>query len=113
MDCSLQNSFTNFQRNNNKYNTVYLTLVSFWPFPGASFVIILLLASLNSSTNPWIYLAFSGMCCNKRRPKPPYPQYSLAGTNQTFVESDSCSTRGSKNYETKQMVPIPMSEKTS
>ncbi|XP_061184760.1 annetocin receptor-like [Saccostrea echinata] len=89
----------------------------FAPFTSASFVIILLLASLNSCTNPWIYLAFSGMatCCKKRSPKSPYPQYSQAGTNQTFVEFDSCSTRGSKNYETKQMIPIPipMSDKPS
>ncbi|XP_071487195.1 oxytocin receptor-like [Diadema antillarum] len=30
------------------------------PFQGAAFTIIMLLANLNSCTNPWIYLAFSG-----------------------------------------------------
>ncbi|KAL5005767.1 hypothetical protein ScPMuIL_016925 [Solemya velum] len=36
------------------------------PFSSPAMAIVMLLASLNSCTNPWIYLAFSGKVCIKR-----------------------------------------------
>ncbi|XP_041374722.1 annetocin receptor-like [Gigantopelta aegis] len=37
------------------------------PITSAAMVIIILLASLNSCTNPWIYLAFSGRVCGRKQ----------------------------------------------
>lgn len=42
-----------------------IVVFSAFRFPGPSMTIIALLASFNSCTNPWIYLAFSGRMCNK------------------------------------------------
>ena len=36
-------------------------------FPGNIIAITVLLSSLNSCTNPWIYLAFSGRICARKR----------------------------------------------
>ncbi|XP_078620066.1 oxytocin receptor-like [Branchiostoma floridae x Branchiostoma japonicum] len=39
------------------------------PFEGSAFVIIMLLASLNSCVNPWIYFAFKTRCDRKKTPR--------------------------------------------
>ena len=41
--------------------------IVFCYFSGHIMAIAVLLASLNSCTNPWIYLAFSGRVCTRKR----------------------------------------------
>ncbi|WAR10160.1 ANR-like protein [Mya arenaria] len=47
-----------------------------------------LLASLNSCTNPWIYLAFSNKLCNRRKPTSMKTWMSTANTYMSETERD-------------------------
>ncbi|XP_066263950.1 isotocin receptor-like [Branchiostoma lanceolatum] len=56
------------------------------PFQGAAFTIILLLASLNSCVNPWIYFLFTGQCFG-----------SLRGRKRQYMIPTTIRSRSSPN----------------
>ncbi|XP_019613900.1 PREDICTED: mesotocin receptor-like [Branchiostoma belcheri] len=56
------------------------------PFEGAAFTIIMLLASLNSCVNPWIYFLFTGQCFG-----------SLRGRKQQYMIPTTFRSRSSPN----------------
>lgn len=67
----------------------------------APFVLLMLLASLNSCTNPWIYAFFSSsvsselrslLCCAQSRAPPgPGPQEESCATASSFLAKDTSS----------------------
>ncbi|KAJ1057896.1 hypothetical protein K5549_013678 [Capra hircus] len=69
------------------------------PREGPPFVLLMLLASLNSCTNPWIYASFSSsvsselrslLCCTRRRAPPsPGPQEESCATASSFLAKDT------------------------
>ncbi|KAF4026597.1 hypothetical protein G4228_019276 [Cervus hanglu yarkandensis] len=69
------------------------------PREGPPFVLLMLLASLNSCTNPWIYASFSSsvsselrslLCCTWRRAPPsPGPQEESCATASSFLAKDN------------------------
>nr|XP_005909137.1 PREDICTED: vasopressin V2 receptor [Bos mutus] len=69
------------------------------PREGPPFVLLMLLASLNSCTNPWIYASFSSsisselrslLCCTWRRAPPsPGPQEESCATASSFLAKDT------------------------
>ncbi|XP_027950203.1 vasopressin V2 receptor [Eumetopias jubatus] len=71
------------------------------PLEGAPFVLLMLLASLNSCTNPWIYAFFSSsvsselrslLCCAQSRvPPSPGPQEESCATASSFLAKDTSS----------------------
>lgn len=71
----------------------------FPPHTGPPFVLLMLLASLNSCTNPWIYASFSSsisselrslLCCTWRRAPPsPGPQEESCATASSFLAKDT------------------------
>ncbi|XP_059535841.1 vasopressin V2 receptor [Myotis daubentonii] len=72
------------------------------PTEGPPFVLLMLLGSLNSCTNPWIYASFSSsvsselrslLCCAARRRAPPSlgPQEESCTTASSFLAKDTSS----------------------
>ncbi|KAF6389715.1 arginine vasopressin receptor 2 [Rhinolophus ferrumequinum] len=71
------------------------------PREGPPFVLLMLLASLNSCTNPWIYASFSSsvsselrglLCCARRRAPPSLgPQEESCATASSFLAKDTSS----------------------
>ncbi|KAI4545209.1 hypothetical protein MG293_005475 [Ovis ammon polii] len=69
------------------------------PREGPPFVLLMLLASLNSCTNPWIYASFSSsvsselrslLCCTRRRAPPSRgPQEESCATASSFLAKDT------------------------
>ncbi|XP_070148002.1 vasopressin V2 receptor isoform X2 [Ovis canadensis] len=69
------------------------------PREGPPFVLLMLLASLNSCTNPWIYASFSSsvsselrslLCCTQRRAPPSRgPQEESCATASSFLAKDT------------------------
>ncbi|KAF6090070.1 arginine vasopressin receptor 2 [Phyllostomus discolor] len=71
------------------------------PLEGPPFVLLMLLGSLNSCTNPWIYASFSSsvsselrslLCCTRRRTPPSLgPQEESCATASSFLAKDTSS----------------------
>ncbi|XP_012589914.1 PREDICTED: vasopressin V2 receptor [Condylura cristata] len=69
------------------------------PLEGPPFVLLMLLASLNSCANPWVYALFSSsvsselrglLCCARRHPPPsPGPQHASCATASSFLAKDT------------------------
>lgn len=87
-----------FVKFNKDFNFI---LNQFFPcFSGTASVIILLLASLNSCTNPWIYLAFSGKPCGKKRRGAEYrTSMDSESRTRTVMLDRSMSVRHPENEE--------------
>lgn len=74
----------------NHSNLTFILIYDLFTVSGNAFTILMLLASLNSCTNPWIYLAFSGHLCNKARgrfSRPPASSFLDSGTRSTMMET--------------------------
>ncbi|ESP00851.1 hypothetical protein LOTGIDRAFT_140457 [Lottia gigantea] len=69
------------------------------PSSAWAFHLIVLLAALNSCTNPWIYLFFTGNVCSKRETKRRVSRSWTASTHITSMyDSDSRSRSGRSSY---------------